>query len=824
MSFGGGKIKFWEYYGSIAGAVCQGPVDTVHEVIVDGETAWTGPLARGGATNYSTLTLDSRRVMRFYWGTETQTADPLLQAAGNQLGHDHPAYPGLCYFVLVDFLFGRERPSVPNVEVVVSRAPVQAVFSNGAAELHDGQASPVAALADLFTHPRYGLGLDAARFDPDAWAAAADALYLGGRDAQTYLSALLHKQMTMRQAGAEMAAVAGLWLRWDPATEQIEAGAWPHDPALDVSALPLLTADDLTERPQFAGGGWDEVETGWAITFTDRARGYKQSSEKHDDLRALRVVGDHRRGTLKRPWITRREQAFYHVTEHGKTRGRPPLTGRVTVRRAKALAIRPGDLVRVDLDPEPGGLQIQQVCRVLERTLPQTGPITLRLEAERGLAPVHYVPAAELPEAPQLETVPPIASQRIFELPASFGEGLINIGVLAERPGDLVTGLDLHYASTPAGAYQRLGTQEDFALRAVPDVGWTAPDDGPFAIEVVSTRDLDVLEASPGALAARDDQLLLVCFERAASGAIALDADGTAAIEILSIESFTLTPGGTYEVAAYRGRLGTRRRAFSPGLGECWIVPKFGLVPFSHADFPGLRSGANTATFRIQPFTLFNQKDLFDCADIPFSFGIINAYAPRIVFTTPAESSLRFASPPGSLDFAGKVFDDNNDLVDFSFILRSSGDEQTLSTVTLPAIGLFPFSISVNFDNPGVAYTLIARAKDAAGFVIDAEIQISIDPASGRVATPEILMVSDYWSAAVDVELATSTTGATIEYAIVELGGALPLDGWEDYYDIITVGALQRLWVRAHAPGMIDSYPQYRDFILSPYHGRTGPF
>jgi len=54
VSGGGGKIKYWEYYGSLAGVVCAGPVDVLDEIIVDGESAWRGPLYRSGATNYST--------------------------------------------------------------------------------------------------------------------------------------------------------------------------------------------------------------------------------------------------------------------------------------------------------------------------------------------------------------------------------------------------------------------------------------------------------------------------------------------------------------------------------------------------------------------------------------------------------------------------------------------------------------------------------------------------------------------------------------------------------------------------------------------------
>ena len=78
--------------------------------------------------------------------------------------------------LLVDFFFGRERTSAPNVEVIVSRKPAQDVLTGTVAALSDGQASPLCSLADFFTHPRYALGLSPSNFDSVSWGNAADQL------------------------------------------------------------------------------------------------------------------------------------------------------------------------------------------------------------------------------------------------------------------------------------------------------------------------------------------------------------------------------------------------------------------------------------------------------------------------------------------------------------------------------------------------------------------------------------------------------------------------------------------------------------------------
>ncbi|MGC9453027.1 MAG: hypothetical protein ACP5I4_16450 [Oceanipulchritudo sp.] len=812
MSGGSGKIKYWEYHGSLAGVVCNGPVDTLEEIIVDGETAWKGPLNRGSATNYSTITVDSRRVIRFYWGTETQTVDPLLNPGGNSYGHEHPAYKGVCYIVLVDFFFGRERTSAPNIEVVVSRKPQQSVFVNGAADLYDGQASPVATLADFLTHPRHGLGLAAAGFDLGPWFATADQLFLNNQHPNTYISALLNQQVPTRQAVAEMALNADLWLRFNPETETIEAGAWPHDATIDVSTLSLLTADELTERPKFEGGGWGESETGWAITFTDRDRGFKETTEKHDDLRALRIVGDHRRATLKRPWIMRRDQAFFHVTEYGKSKGQPVIKGELTVRRVKAIGIRPGDLIRVDIDPEPGGLQVQQVFRVTERTVPQTGPIKLRIEAEMGISPVVFTPTADLPDSPQQTEPPAIAHQRVFELPAPLASGGIQVGVLAERPHDLVTGVNVHYDSATSGAFQFLGVQEVFALRGSPTDGWDETSNGPFEIEIYSTRDRDMIDDDPGPTAARDNQLLMVCIHKDASGAVAEDANGFPIIEIYSIEAFTQTGYDAYAVTAYRERFGTKRRSFWMEQSECWIIPGFGLKGFGHRDFAVLQNLLQTGYFRLQPFTIFAQRELSGCADIPFTFPTSLAYAPQVAFTTPATATLQYSSPPGNVSFAGTVTDADGNLTHFSLLRRAAdGTEETLFSLPLNPTGLYNFERTVSFSDPG-SFTLIARAQDSTGRITDSEIAIEIDQPAGKVATPSISPSGGFIRTSRSVSITCATAGAAIEYAKVLVGNPAPSTGWIAYTGAFTVFPNTRVWARATASGLTASDYARADF------------
>ncbi|MGC9451370.1 MAG: hypothetical protein ACP5I4_07980 [Oceanipulchritudo sp.] len=128
---GGDGIKYWEHYGSLAGLICHGPVDTLEEILIDSQSVWKGPLQRDKASVCSTIAVDPQRLVRFYWGCATQEVDPLLAPDGNSFGHEHPAYKGVCYIVLVNFLFGRERTSVPGIAVVVTLKPRQELARTG---------------------------------------------------------------------------------------------------------------------------------------------------------------------------------------------------------------------------------------------------------------------------------------------------------------------------------------------------------------------------------------------------------------------------------------------------------------------------------------------------------------------------------------------------------------------------------------------------------------------------------------------------------------------------------------------------------------------
>ena len=99
LSKGGGKSKGAagansKYYADLVGAVCHGPVDRLDEVWMDNFLVWPtsggGSMVRG-SEDFITITINrgvKTQQMRFYWGTETQVADPILTAGAPPInGH-----------------------------------------------------------------------------------------------------------------------------------------------------------------------------------------------------------------------------------------------------------------------------------------------------------------------------------------------------------------------------------------------------------------------------------------------------------------------------------------------------------------------------------------------------------------------------------------------------------------------------------------------------------------------------------------------------------------------------------------------------------------
>jgi hypothetical protein len=789
---GGGKkgssasTGVYDYFASIAGAVCFGTVDHLAAIVIDNKQVWADPYQnafRESSPNPYVGTIPGYGTFHFYWGTESQSLDltSVLLAANNETGSvdkaadNHPPYRGIAFIEFRDLLFGREKVSAPNIEIVVGRKPVQSLITGVPTDVVDNQVNPLTAVAELLTNYRYGLGQPSALFNLTSFQDTAANIELG--KALTYCSPFMNEQTTLRSVLADMYALSDSFLTWEASTAKIKAGFWLHGESIDASSLPLIVDENMTQTPDFDASGWDTVKTGFSVTFADRERLYKESSEKFDDLTLIDLVGEPSRDTLARPWITRRDQARAHATEWCKSVSRPSLTGKLTVRRKNALPLVVGSLFQADIDAEPSGNQLRQVFRLEAKEFNQTGSVDLTITAENNLMPLAYtVPSAMGTDDTGFAEPSKFIYVRPMELPPDFSNADYGIAVLAQRADNLTVGYGLLYDDEEGGSYITLGTQRTFGVRATlldaysssaksaDDPAYDPNTDAPVLDMATSNLlDLDNVPDDLGLVSARENQLLLIIAEIESTGVragqIKLDANGFAIMEILSVSAMTVPEAGYRAIEALRGRFSTGARSFSAG-AEAWLIRKSSVTIYTHKDFPvAAESPQQTCFFKTEPFNIFQSRDISEDASVPFLFPTARFFAPKIEYQLPLTGP--FAGVPYILTGTLTDKDANMSSWSVSYYPVEGGQETVVAGGPLENTGEYPFSVPITFLRTG-SYKIVIRVKDVTAFTdsyveetIDATVTIAsseIDPPSGLTTITGFKSIWLEWTNPVDEE------------------------------------------------------------------------
>jgi hypothetical protein len=451
------------------------------------------------------------------------------------------------------------------------------------------------------------------------------------------------------------------------------------------------------------------------------------------------IVEEARSIDLQRRFIASAEQAQNHAIDYCRRRAIPGLRGSVAVRPARAAALRAGQHIRLDIDPEPGGLRLEKVCRILRIERPATGPVTLDVEGERTLAPVAFVEPT-LPSDPAELTVPDIVHARLFEVPPPLAGDLdFHLGILAERPGDVVTDCTVLYDTDDEtdATFPPLGAHRAYALRArlTQSYGSAPGDPVELEIEVLSPRDRELVSVNPGLVAARNDTLLLIAF-----GSVDTSGGGyRLPYEIFSISEFVSTGPNLLQVAALRARLGTAPLAHAIN-AECWVIPRETLPIYTHRDFPGKAGSAALSYFKLQPSTFFAVRPLADVAVRSFRFDSSRVYAPQITITGPANDAGKdyvSLATGGSLTFTGNVADLDGNLVAVR-IHRANpdGSQDTLMERNLAPTAAMSFSQPATFAQDGNSIVTI-QAEDSSLRVVQRQVRVLVGTAiSGKLLPP----------------------------------------------------------------------------------------
>lgn len=863
---GGGGTGAHDYYGTICAVLCAGPVDAVLGIIADGKTVWpeaSGEWADGsgyddgtvvhrggrawtctlthtaspanapgeagapweeyalrredpGVGSPATITVPGYGFAVLYWGTDDQShgADTPAEIADN-----HPPYRRQCWVILKDWLFGRERTSAPNVEVLVRRAPTQDIITGLSADLdNDGQCNPVAFAAELISDDVFGAGAgDLA--DPESWQSAADALQ--EEPEKWSLSPVVREANPFSVLAESLAGYAPLYQRTD-GDGQVALGVFPRlEAPPDLGSNRTVDKFALAEPIIYEVSGAPVSEV--SIRYRDRGRAFKDRNQKATDTLSRGMLSADP-VSLDRPWITRPAQAAFAAADHLRRNYEPPASGRAICIRERVPWMQPGSIFLL-VDESAG---VRTICRCLSVSdeAPPSSRRTVTWEAETGFAPMPVLTEASGANPVNPSDPETVTLYRFVQPPAALAGGdAAGLMLLAARTDPTTTSLRLWMQQADPTLFAELGLQASFAITGTLQTGYLSsvgasskpPDDNSEALRVTLdpatvAADTALLSETQSADAINDARVLVWVFK----------SDGQ--FEVMTLRAARIAPGESFwRLKVRRARYGTTRLGFSSG-DRVFLTRRSGLVPYSHRLFAAYAVNGTPAVFRIQAGNPWKAADLTDpaaCPDRSFTFG--DEFAPSSTWTRieayppggPWADVSSFAGtflPGTQFRLSATLSDPNGDLGGAT--IRTIGPQDSEGTVWNGAAVGSSNNIQTTFTLSEGDWGVVLRVWDRGGrrreFALtlvgsSTPVTVLVHAASptavwNPVASPR---GGDVF-AAPTVTLTCSTVGASIEYQVVSLGASVG-GSWTSYSAPVSVPVDSTLYARAKKAGLTDS-------------------
>lgn len=604
-----------DYYASFAGVICYGPVDELVSVVIDGKVAWQPgtPIQRATSANPFVFDVDGWGRIHFYWGTETQIlTDPVL----TKPGRDHPPYRRRALAVFEKFLCGRERTSVPDVSFVLRRKPKQSVIAGPADALDsDGQANPVAAVAEMLTDGVIGLNFPSTALEALSFGDAAEDLQASS--SREYLTIESASSTKIRTLLGQVNGYADTYFRVNSAG-QIAAGRFSRDG--DTAGLPTFSRDDLASgsEPAYSIRSLSEADGRITLKFINRLRAYEDDIATFNNGLRRELVGKEDPAEVDRKWIRRPGQAAWAAAQIGAREGLSWHKFELVLREDRADHLGPGDRLIFQDDL----FEMTFLARVVSRSGDSDigGPVRLELETERVIGDVAGTGTGDLNSGNDDEIIADCPLWRPLKATASLLEAnnensgsAIKLFVLAGKHQGSSSGYNVYFRKQNATQFQFIGNSRSWAVPMV-SVGWPGPTSSSPNLDTTGNIKIainnypqpneyigfDEIQSAPSQDEIEDDMWLAIWVDKDVFG-------GNPRIyEIMTIVGLFPDSPGTYVLHAKRARLGTSKRTWS-GVYEVYLINRYDLEFFTHLSLPAIASSSTqadrTITCDIAPYS-----------------------------------------------------------------------------------------------------------------------------------------------------------------------------------------------------------------------------
>lgn len=817
MGKGGDAATIRTYYGTFGALICAGPIAKLYQIWADGElvVSWPDGLDAAGDSTDITSAIDPQwfgpkgGTAIIHWGTATQIGPAWLP----QANYRHCAWLAFRYF-----RFGAYRGGPPNIQVVAARLPQVPITIVPAAYnvLVDGRANPIAIIAELLLS-HWGLAWPESMLDAASWQTAAAEAHAGALT--SFVAPLLTGQTNARSIIARLLHYCRATLYW---TAQGTLAIRIRKPGQPDPASPTFDYTHLTEPPSISIAGPGGVPTGWVITYTDRDRGWKTTSERLDNLAAQDRRAEEHRITIDAPDVMTGPHARAILAEYARDTARPQASVSAAILRAHAAQLTPGATCWIDLEPEPGGTGFLALCRIRKLSRPPAGPISIEADIDPAADIVPYA-NPEPPPAPAAASCAPITQAIVIPLSSDGTGHQPAIAVLAARPQPDAIGYAIHLGTDPNGDFTPLGISYSWAQPCSLEYDIAADDDA-LAISIPSGPDDWYPQLAPGEdLGAMDDRLLLVLAKLAAgTDRVVIDADGSPVVEILSIR--TASPAGSsWDLLAWRGRMGTIARDWTSADTVGWLIPGALLQPFTHDTILQSILDGTILYLRLTAFTDYAADASTPVPQrtivMPPSYNI----RPTITWLTPA-SSPHTLPDSGQLSPDADITDPGADIrrITLWYVDEQTGSRATIldepihpsAAVSLADLLSGPLTFGPQTSSPQY-YTLWLAAEDTAGAYVASSRSLVLPPSGGPWSGPQgVVIQPDALEFTTSLDITITAQGATmVQYAITPLGSGRPTTWITDSSPVqTTIYQSRRIWARAW-DGTQASAWAYRDYI-----------
>ena len=676
-----------DVFGDVAGVTSIGLADAILAIESQGTKVWEGRIERPSDSQdpdyyFTTITTDVG-TCHFYWGRNDQPVDTkLLGPLGTtDSALEHPAYRGMPLAVWIKYYFGQASGDVPvpTTRVLLERTPKPTV-GTFARQAHFQGESAVAAILEILTDPRFGLGMDASKFTASKWETIA-----GEVDTKIgRLSPFMERTRAANDLIREIMSYYDGWIRVE--NGKLVPGHFPHDGVVP-SPITELSHHDFIDQQNLEMPGFPATINRAIVKYRNRDESLKKDTVTANNVRNRKARGGVGKSQeVDKLFFVDVRQAGEFANEFLSTGAEGENSGGGDVRRAKAVhpdttPILEGDNFQLDdID-----LTLDQVMRVVNRRIDFRGTLNLEFVNERGVFPLPYRPPDAL--QPVLgETFPQkVAQARVFEMPPELaGTPLgLPIAFLAKRPAAKyaspfaaittkdVIGFRLWYSKDNT-TYDLIGPQTTWAVRGVIRTALNSTDVDPTVQVTLDSDNLDIAKIQPQTDEEKDDDTLLLI-----SGE-----------EIFSVGNVSLN-AFDYDLVTKRGRLGSAQESHAIN-DVVYLIFRSEIVRFTHKNF----IESQLRYFKPQPYTGTNRLALTD-ATPPFQYTFIDRdpQRPVIAFQVIPSSSV-----VGEVKFIeGAITDVNGDLRNFIITANMMDGPDVESEITVQS-GDIPKADQASFD------------------------------------------------------------------------------------------------------------------------------